>query len=429
MGPRKKLLIIYYNFPPAKVPGAVRLHHFYRAALPYFEDIHVLATRNRRLFQQDPSLETGCRNIVEAPAWDLRRLTARKKAGNKPFVAPALKERPLVRWLRRLVDSFPFNILIGDGGLVYIFTGYIRTRKLIEREGITHVFSTFRPYSDHLIAHLLKRRFPHLYWIADFRDLHVDPVLQNTICPPFQRWCNRQVLRRADLVTTVSEGLKGHLEKVAPRVEVLRNGIKNLDEVIKTVEPFEKFTIVYTGSLYEGMRDPGPIFCAIRRLVEKEYLPPAGISLLYAGPNPDCWLQSARKAGVGQIAASLGIISREEALQLQRRAQLNLLLSWSGPGLQGVLTGKLFEYLQARRPILALVNGSQDKELEDILSAWEANAVFYSNGTKQGKGLEKFLLHRYRIWEEREKEIPPLDSAHFEQYSWPYQMHKLINEL
>lgn len=425
----KKLLILYYNFPPVKVPGAVRIHHFYQAALPWFERIYALAASNRRYFLQDPSLETGCRNIIEVPTWDLRRLMMKKKARNAPFVSSSLKERPIVRWARRLIDGFPFNILIGDGGLVYILLGYWRARHLIQQEGITHIFSTFRPYSDHLIAHLLKRRFPHLFWIADFRDLHIDPLRKNVFWPAFQRWCNRRILRRADLVTTVSEGLKQHLKELAPRVYVLRNGMGAVTDRSVPVEESDQFTVVYTGALYEGQRDPAPLFIAISELVNKKCLDPSKISLMYAGPDGQAWLQSARQAGIEYAVSSLGIISRQEALQLQCRAHLNLLLTWASPGIGGVLTGKLFEYLQAGRPILALVNGSRDPELEEILGHWQENGVFYSEGPELPAMLEQFLLRHYRIWEGTEKEIIPLDRNYLEQFSWPHQMRKLMDVL
>ena len=360
MGAPKKLLILYYNFPPVKVPGAVRIHHFYKAALPWFDAIHVLATSNRRFFLQDPSLETGCQNILEAPAWDLRRLTIRKTIENAPFVSSSLKERPLMRLLRQLVDSFPLNILIGDGGLIYILTGYLKARRLIKQEGITHVFSTFRPYSDHIIGYLLKGRFPEVYWIADFRDLHVDPVRKNTLCPPFQRWCNRQILRRTDLVTTVSEGLKRHLEQLAPRVYVLRNGIGSLDEVATPVEPFKKFTIVYTGSIYPEYQTAGLLFKAITNLIEQKKLVRAQLQLLYAGKDGAVWEEWLQQYGLSDVGNNLGLVSIKKARLIQRRAHLNLLLSWSLPDGGGILTSKVYEYFAAGKPILAIVNGVKD---------------------------------------------------------------------
>ncbi|MCB0616251.1 MAG: hypothetical protein KDC75_23190 [Phaeodactylibacter sp.] len=430
MGAPKKLLILYYNFPPVKVPGAVRIHHFYKAALPWFDAIHVLATSNRRFFLQDSSLETGCQNIHEVPAWDLRRLTIRKTNENAPFVSSSLKERPLMRLLRQLVDSFPLNILIGDGGLIYILTGYLKARRLIKQEGITHVFSTFRPYSDHIIGYLLKGRFPEVYWIADFRDLHVDPVRKNTLCPPFQRWCNRQILRRTDLVTTVSEGLKREIQKLAPRVRVLRNGIGELsEEDQRPVKKFARFTISYTGALYTGKSDPGPLLEVIHNLLEDETLPASQTDLCYAGPTWLIWDTFIKKYGLDKITNNLGYLSRAEALAIQEKSHINLLLTWSTGNLKGVLTGKLFEYLAADTPILALINGPSDPELAGILSRCDRGAAFSSQSPGQKEQMRSFILEAFGQWKEELEDTPKKQPDYLKPYTWQVMMEQFIKEL
>ena len=426
---KRNLLIIAYFFQPTNVIASVRLFHFYRESKKYFDWITVISCSNRHLIKKDDSLKLKDVDLYEVPAFDWRRLILLKSEDNDPTFSSTLKKNSIVRWGRQLVEGFPLNIIIGDGGLFYILSIYRQACKIIRRNNITHIFSSYRPYSDHLIAHLLKRRFPHLFWIADFRDLHVDPLRKNVLWPAFQRWCNRRILRRADLVTTVSEGLKQHLKELAPRVYVLRNGMGAVTDRSVPVEESDQFTVVYTGALYEGQRDPAPLFIAISELVNKKCLDPSKISLMYAGPDGQAWLQSARQAGIEYAVSSLGVISRQEALQLQCRAHLNLLLTWASPGIGGVLTGKLFEYLQAGRPILALVNGSRDPELEEILGHWQENGVFYSEGPELPAMLEQFLLRHYRIWEGTEKEIIPLDRNYLEQFSWPHQMRKLMDVL
>jgi len=421
MPPQKKLLILYYNFPPVKVPGAVRIHHFYRAALPWFAEIHALAAANRRFFLQDPSLETGCQHVIEVPAWDLRRLAMRKKAGNAPFVSSALKGRPLIGWFRRLLDSFPFNTLIGDGGLVYILAGYLRARRLIEKKGITHVFSTFRPYSDHIIGYLLKRRFPEVYWIADFRDLHVDPLRKNVLWPAFQRWCNRRILRRADLVTTVSEGLKRHLGKLAPRVYVLRNGMGAVGESGEGVVPFEKFTVVYTGSLYPGQQTAGPLFQAVLQMLEAKTIQRADIQLLYAGKDEAVWKEWLQQYDLSDVGRSLGLVPLKEAQLIQQRAHANLLLSWSLPDGGGILTSKVYEYLAAGKPILAIVNGEKDEELEKLIDHG-IGKICYTQSPMPSKEVSLYL---HSLLTSRENPFL-LKNAKREEYHWEKIMETLL---
>lgn len=382
------LLLIAYYFPPVKVVGAVRLFHFYQESRKHFGQVQALSSTNRLRMAQDDSLRLEGASVTEVPAYDLRRATLAHAAENQPHLSHRAKSRPAARFLGRLLDSFPFNLLIGDGGLIYILLAYRQGKRLVREHHITHLFSSYRPWSDHLVAWLLKRRFPHLFWIADFRDLHVDPVRKNVLWPAFQRWCNRRILRRASLATTVSEGLKRHLEQLAPNVYVLRNGIgERMGE--KEEKLFEQFTIAYTGSLYEGLQTAGPLFQALQQLLEEGKLEEEGIRLLYAGKDGALWEQWLRQYGLNGIGQNRGLLSMEEARTIQRRAHANLLLSWSLPGGGGILTSKVYEYLAAGRPILAIVNGDGDEELEELLSG---HHLFSTSQQDAVPALKTFIL-------------------------------------
>ena len=83
--------------------------------------------------------------------------------------------------------------------------------------------------------------------------------------------------------------------------------------------------------------------------------------------------------------------------RVQAAAQINLLLSWNSPGLQGILTSKVFEYLQARVPILALVNGAKDLELEELLQRYSpASTIAYPHDDVQQ--LKDFIFLHYQNW-------------------------------
>jgi hypothetical protein len=80
---------------------------------------------------------------------------------------------------------------------------------------------------------------------------------------------------------------------------------------------------------------------------------------------------------------------------MQQEAQVLLLLNWSAPGYYGVLTAKLWDYLGAGRPVLALVNGPGDEELKSIVEGAAAGAVFANE--EQGK-LEDWISEKYAHW-------------------------------
>lgn len=416
-GMDKRLLIIYYNFPPVKVPGAVRAWHFYREAIKHFGHVSVLTAANRRYFTQDPALETGCAHIHEVPAWDARRLLARVGKDDRPYFSGQLKKHWGVRWAQRLLNSFPFNLLAGDGGAWYIWKGYQKGCQLVESQGITHLFSTFRPYADHCIAHLLKRRYPHLVWAADFRDLHVDPSNPNTFWASLQLRANRSILAKADLLTTVSQGLKQELAQFGPPVKVLRNGISQA-RLAPNDEPWpEQFTIAYTGSLYPGQQDASPLLSALRSLINDGQLRGADLCLRYRGKDAGTWQQWVQAWGLQPYSDCGGVVSLEQAHHIQRTAAVNLLLTWSTAHISGILTGKLFEYLAAQRPVAALINGPGDTELQHILTTLPHSFIHARHADPAQ--LKTHLLGLYQAWAAEAPAHIPLSAV--TPYTWEAQ--------
>lgn len=90
-----------------------------------------------------------------------------------------------------------------------------------------------------------------------------------------------------------------------------------------------------------------------------------------------------------------GQVPRETAIAQQRKAQILLLLTWNNTQEKGVYTGKLFDYLAARRPILSLgyTGGGVIKELLDQTQA----GVHCSNEAE----LKDYLIKAYREYKEQ----------------------------
>ena len=162
-----RLLCLLYYFPPIKSIAVNRNWGVVRHLQPYFDDIHVFTTQNNRLLPQEARDTEGVK-IAEIPTFDYRTLTAWLRPNRSEMhYTEGTKSSPIVRFAIRLLDSFPFNLLFHEGGLFYSIIGFWRAAKLIRREKITHIYSSFRPMSDHFTAHLLKIAFPHLVWIWD----------------------------------------------------------------------------------------------------------------------------------------------------------------------------------------------------------------------------------------------------------------------
>ena len=221
------------------------------------------------------------------------------------------------------------------------------------------------PYSVHFVGYSLKRRGLADCWHLDWRDLWTD----NHIYPglPILRMLERHIERtfhsRADIITTVSEPLAAILRaKTETKVEVIYNGFDPDDYANLPIEPVYPadriFRIVYTGTIYAGKRDPTPLFTAIRLLDDRGMVDSAHLQVVMAGRNADV-TELARRQGVASYVQYVGFVPRQDALRMQRDADALLFLEFEGAGVEGILTGKLFEYLFAGPPIIAVGIGSE----------------------------------------------------------------------
>ncbi len=434
--PNSRLLCLLYYFPPIKSIAVNRNWGVVRHLQPYFDDIHVFTTQNNRILAQEARDTEGVK-IAEISTFDYRTLTAWLRPNRSEMHhGEGTKSNPIVRFAIRLLDSFPFNLLFHEGGLFYSIIGFWRAAKLIRREKITHIYSSFRPMSDHFTAHLLKIAFPHLVWIADFRDLHIDPLYQMPLVKPFQHWCNKRLLRRANIVTTVSEGLATHLRAYHPNVYALRNGVhlepQKAFELSNQTEnpplnPSSKFTFAYTGSMWIDERNPSLLLKIIQDLANEGIMTPQNTEIVYAGKDTAVWQIWIAKYNLATFFNSYGLVSSQKAVDIQREAHLNILLTSALPNYGGVLTGKFFEYLAACNPILVLINGAQDIEFERIVTDLEAGIVAYNDRSEAE--LRAFILNLFYQWQTTGKIEPTIHRERLDELSWEATMKKLADKL
>jgi hypothetical protein len=421
-----KLLIQSYKFPPIQVVGAQRIYQLHRHLEPYFARIYGITTANRQFFPQDEGLHLPQAWVKEVPTSDLRTWLARR-GGIGAYLSAADQRRFNWPRLRHLYYSFPFVFWSGDGGCGYIRNSVRAASALVEQQGVTHVLSSYRPWADHIVAYRLKKRYPHLVWIADFRDLAIDPVRRDVWWPGLQRYYQRRLLRRADVVTTVSEGLAKRLRPDCREVLVVRNGLDQLPASFLSAPLSRHFTITYTGSLYPGLQTAAPLLRLLRSLLDENEINPAHLRLHYAGKDEELWMKWLRAHDLAFCSVSHGMLPLAAAQDLQRQSQLNLLLSWSAKDYGGIMTAKLASYLQAGRPILALLNGPSDPELVAGIETTGGGRVFPTVVPQMEAALRTFVLDSYRVWQFSGALPWQVSAAKLQAYTWEQQLRPLLS--
>jgi len=423
------LLVIAYYFPPIKSIGVVRNFNLVKYFNQYISETIVITTTNQDVLPTEPMPIPSSVKIQRAFTFDYRSLMSYLKNRDSPHLTDEERENWIGKFLVKLLRSFPFNLLIGEGGFFYILNSFFLGKKeILKKNDDTIVYSSFPTYSDHIIAYLMKWRFPEkVFWIADFRDLHTDPIYDLVFFRKFQHWCNHLVLGKADLITTVSHGLAEQLQKYHANVSVLQNGVELKDR--PDVGQYKKFTIAYTGSLFVDERDPTPFLEIIKSLIDEGDIEQSCFQFLYAGKDGEkmnAWVKNHR---LGNVFQRMGLLTRNEAMELQVKTHLNLLLSSSHVKMTGVLTGKFFEYLGARNPIILFIKGIKDTEFENIFTDLNAGKIAYHNEASKIE-MRSYILNAYRKWKDTGNLNHHINTAKLkEKFSWNKSIENLLLDI
>jgi glycosyltransferase involved in cell wall biosynthesis len=254
----------------------------------------------------------------------------------------------------------------------------------------------------HLAALPIARRFG-LPWVADFRDPWIGLHFRR---PPTtwhaarQRALERRVLSTADLVLAASRTHAQDLERdpalarPAGRVVHLPNGyepeeLPGAEGAAPLTRDAEHFTLVFTGTL-SLMPDTEVLLEALHELLARRPEARRRIRARLAGPFDTGYEDRALALGLKGIVEFPGPLAHGEARALQRRA--DLLLLWKPRGFRTMVPGKLYEYLDAGPPILALL--TPDDEAAGLVS--RAGGTCLAPGDRASLAAE--IERRYLAW-------------------------------
>ena len=246
------------------------------------------------------------------------------------------------------------------------------------------IISTGPPHSVHLIAQKLHQKNT-IKWIADFRDPWTDLYYNSEFNQlKFAKNKNlkleKSVMKNADCILTVSNSLKKEFHKRAKRVEVITNGYD--DEVLSNnIQKLDvKFTISYIG-LLPKQSNPKLLFNVLNALCLESLNLKNDLQLNFIGDISDEVKTEIEVNNLGANTSFTGYVSHKEAIQYQKKSQVLLLLIPNVKKSEGILTGKLFEYLTAKRPILAI--GPENGDLSKILKETNAGVVIDFNDERK----------------------------------------------
>ncbi|MGE5689141.1 MAG: glycosyltransferase family 4 protein [Pseudomonadota bacterium] len=342
-----KLLLVSLYFPPAGGAGVQRPLKF-AAHLPALGiETHVLAPDDPKWVHADPDLP------LPTQAW-VHRARYLGPKGRKPAEELHGKEG-LERAATQARLAFR-RVLVPDENVTWNLTAIPAAIRIARREGIDVVMTTSPPSSVHLVGAAVKRA-TRARWIADLRD--------SLVAHPHRRaeslavrtkeqgeaQVAKLVARQADAIVCAAEAIAEETRGLAPRgrVVTITNGSDFDDFAGLEHRPSDRFRITHTGSFF-GKRSPRPFLDALARSGLED------VTARFVGDFRSADREWAEGLGLGDRLELVPYVPRRRSLELQRDSEVLLLLIPEAGGRgTGVLSGKVFEYLAAERPILACV--------------------------------------------------------------------------
>jgi glycosyltransferase involved in cell wall biosynthesis len=328
-----KLLLVTFYWPPAGGGGVQRPLKLATHLPALGIETHVLAPDDPKWVHEDTDL------APPSQAWVHR---AR-------FLGPGPRDATGTALAVR-------RALVPDASVPWNVTAIPAAIRIARSEGIDVVLTTSPPGSVHLVGAALKGVLG-VPWVADLRDSLVAHPHRRAESPLVRlkertgAGVARLIARRADAIVAVSDAIAGEARALAPKgpVVTIANGCDFDDFAGLEYRPSERFRITHAGSFF-GKRDPRPFLTALHESGLQD------VVARFVGDFRSSDREWAEQLGLGDRLELVPYVSRRRSLELQRDSEaLLLLIPEAGGRGRGVLSGKVFEYLAAERPILACV--------------------------------------------------------------------------
>jgi glycosyltransferase involved in cell wall biosynthesis len=356
MTPPRRILVVTYPYPPMPSVGGNRWLAMAKYLRRAGHQVTILTTGAYGRLTGVEEADVVRASDLLAARW-LRALLRR----------PALPAEGEAAPLDKPVPSLITRLVVPDHHLLTWVPFAARIANSLNRaQPFDCIITTSAYESTHLLGLMLGPDRPA--WVADFRDgwtFHPwrEPFptrLQTLLDRRLEAHVVRSAERTAVVERPVGEDFRRRLGVDA--VHVPNGWDAELEREVRDDEvppmPEGRVLLVHTGRMLGAWgRSPRPLLAALARLRAEQPELSRRLLLVLAGRLDREEQELVDSYRLAELTCCLGQLSRGGAMALQRRADALVLLT--APNLVWELPGKLFEYIGARRPILALADGNE----------------------------------------------------------------------
>ncbi len=419
--PAENVLVITYYWPPAGGAGVQRILKFVKY-LPSFGITPFVLSVDAAMASYavfDPSLGNEVPSSVQVRRTPTRepfsfyRSLLRKKT--IPSAGFAGEDRPGV--LQRAARFIRGNMFIPDARVGWNRFAMEKAKEIISQNNIRTVIISTPPHSSQLIGLELKKQVPGIRWIADLRDPWTDIYYYKEFYHlPFARKkdakMEQNVLENADEILTVSPSLARLLRAkvqpdISPKLHIIPNGFDEDDFMIPSSPPPDKLIITYTGTLAASYK-PQIFAEALGEIIQRN--PEIPFLMRFVGSVSREVLSLFEKHLPAKSIEVLTHLPHAGSIRCLMNSTVLLLVIPHVENAEGILTGKLFEYLASRKPIVCI--GPTGGDASSVIKECEAGKTFDRDMK------EELFSHLQQMADEWKKSpVLDLDSNNYRKYS------------
>ena len=403
-----KYLILCSFFPPDSAISAVRPYMFSKYLYKDGNEITVIRSGEFNNFPDDslPELPSDISvisflgNECDAEKYIRGEYKRKIELKNSTSAIPS-KFGVFLRKLYHIIRE-PYDVCNRISTAKRFFHKQKQAIDSLEDKEFDIVFSTYSNLENVFGGEYASKKF-NAKWIMDFRDPiteygRKEGIIWNIIATHIEK----KILKTADVCTVVSEGLKNDLMSIYKdaNLYVLYNGYESENNTSSDQQNHlsDKLTFCYTGQFYGTRLEAlDVLLLCLKEMIEKGDIASNKLRFIYAGPDSDVVKAHFNRFSLTRILEDHGYVTRNEALLLQEEADVFLVLSWNTAYSQGVLTGKFFEGIRCRKPILSIVMGNIPNSDLSILNSKYHYGFCYEEANKDvsEQKLVEFLYKCY----------------------------------
>ncbi len=380
----KKVLMIAYQFPPMGGSGVQRSAKFakYLGGFGWTPTVFTVKA-SEGLLDATMLEELAGIEVIRSTDYNLEAL-------KKPF-----------RLIGKVISR---KLLIPDGQWLWHFMNRKKVVRYIRENQPDVLYTTSYPYSDHLIGAYVKKKFPNLPWVVDFRDewtqnLYIVDMNFSKFRMHLEKKMEQQVIGLCDYFITNSPQMLENFKRahdLENRSYVIPNGFDQSDFEGLTIDDttHEKMVITYAGAMY-GRRKADPFLQALKNVIADGKVAADMLKVNFIGNFTQDNINKLKGyLGNDELITFVPYLPHKKSIEFLMNSDALLLIVGSGVGARNFYTGKIFEYINTHKTILALV--PEDGAAADVIRETKTGYVVESEDVEK---IEKALIDIYTRWQ------------------------------